>query len=273
MDPGRKSWIQGLHRQARLSWGCPSRALPRKGSQIKGRKYSNQSYRRIHLSGEYEETILFPWRCYSVRYSRMFGQRNCRKNYSFTPDSMPLEIEAKFINIDPEVIRDKLWKLGFELVYPEFHVFRATVVLHDPNVTLRVRKEYGKTTMTYKYTDITQWALWTEEFEVEVSDFELTVDILRKTTQPIRVLYQESKRELWRNWDTEVSIDEWPWTWKYLEIEAPTEEELISTSKSLWFDYSEAIFGRPWMVYRKLWFDESIVTSQEYLTFENPPRK
>ena len=186
---------------------------------------------------------------------------------------MSLEIEAKFINIDPEVIRDRLWELGFELVYAEFDVFRATFILHDPNVTLRVRKEYGKTTMTYKYTDITQWALWTEEIEVEVSDFDLTVDIFRKTTQHIRVLYQESKRELWRKWDTEVSIDEWPGTWKYVEIEDPSEELLKDISRRLGVDYSEAIFGRTWMVYRKLWFDESIVSTQEYLTFENPPSK
>lgn len=64
-----------------------------------------------------------------------------------------LEIEAKFINIDPEEIRKKLQVLDFTMVYPEFNVFRATLICSDPNMDLRVRKEYGKITMTYKYTD------------------------------------------------------------------------------------------------------------------------
>jgi len=69
---------------------------------------------------------------------------------------MNLEIEAKFINIDPETIREKLLSLGFFQVYPEFFVERATFICHDPNMSLRVRKEYRKTTMTYKYTDKTK---------------------------------------------------------------------------------------------------------------------
>lgn len=66
---------------------------------------------------------------------------------------MNLEIEAKFININPAEIREKLRSVGFFQVYPEFFVERATFICHDPNMSLRVRKEYTKTTMTYKYTN------------------------------------------------------------------------------------------------------------------------
>jgi len=65
-----------------------------------------------------------------------------------------LEIEAKYINIDPEKIGDKLRSLGFDLIYREFDVFRATLICRDPAMDLRVRKEYGKITMTYKYTNL-----------------------------------------------------------------------------------------------------------------------
>ena len=64
-----------------------------------------------------------------------------------------LEIEAKYIHIDLVDIREKLEKSVFELVYPEFEVFRATLICHDPRMSLRVRREYGKVTMTYKYHD------------------------------------------------------------------------------------------------------------------------
>jgi adenylate cyclase class IV len=63
-----------------------------------------------------------------------------------------LEIEAKFINIDPDTIRENLKTQGFILVYPEFLVERVTFLCRDNYMTLRVRKEYGKITMTYKYT-------------------------------------------------------------------------------------------------------------------------
>lgn len=111
---------------------------------------------------------------------------------------MNLEIEAKFINIDPETIREKLLSLGFFQVYPEFFVERATFICADHNMSLRVRKEYGKTTMTYKYTDRSKGALGTEEIEVEVSDFNHALEILKRANNPERILFQESRRELWR---------------------------------------------------------------------------
>lgn len=186
---------------------------------------------------------------------------------------MNLEIEAKFINIDPETIREKLLSLGFFQVYPEFFVERATFICHDPNMSLRVRKEYQKTTMTYKYTDATKWALGTEEVETAVNDFDSALKILKHAHKPIRVLFQESRRELWKLWETEVSIDEWPWTGKYLEIEAPTEEKLRETTTDLWLDYDNALFGRVGVIYEKLWYSLDEINQIENLTFENPPKK
>ena len=186
---------------------------------------------------------------------------------------MNLEIEAKFINIDPETIREKLLSLGFFQVYPEFFVERATFICHDPNMSLRVRKEYRKTTMTYKYTDKTKWALGTEEIETEVSDFDQALKILQHAHNPIRILFQESKRELWRKWEIEVSIDEWPGTGKYVEIEAPSEETLRETSESLELNYRDALFGRVGVVYEALGYDLDDINKIEKLTFENPPTK
>jgi predicted adenylyl cyclase CyaB len=145
-----------------------------------------------------------------------------------------LEIEAKYIHIDLIDIRQKLEESNFELVYPEYSVFRATFICHDPHMTLRVREEYGQTTMTYKYRDPTKaGALGTEEVEIVVDDFDKAVHILEKAHKPKKVLRQESRRELWSDGENEVCIDEWPGTGKYIEIESPSEEELIRVSEHL----------------------------------------
>lgn len=126
--------------------------------------------------------------------------------------------------------------------------------------------------MTYKYTDKAKGALGTEEIEVEVSDFDHALEILRQANNPERILFQESKRELWRKWDIEVSIDEWPGTGKYIEIEAPTEEFLMETSESLELDYRDALFGRVGVIYEELGYSLDDINKIEKLTFENPPK-
>ncbi len=185
-----------------------------------------------------------------------------------------LEIEAKYIHIDLFNIREKLEQSEFELVYPEFEVFRATLICHDPHMTLRVRKEYGQTTMTYKYRDPAKTgALGTEEVEIVVDDFDKALHILQMAHKPKHTLLQESRRELWSDGENEVCIDEWPGTGKYIEIESPSEEELMRVTKLLWLDYSTALFGRVWVVYEALGYDLEAINKTDTLTFENPPMK
>lgn len=182
-----------------------------------------------------------------------------------------LEIEAKYIHIDLFNIRQKLEETDFELVYPEFQTIRATFICHDPKMSLRVRWEYGKVTMTYKYQDSSKWALWTEETEIIVDDFDKAVYILEKAHKPKHILRQESRRELWSDGENEVCIDEWPGTGKYLEIESPSEEELMRVTGLLWLDYSSALFWRVWVVYEALGYDLETINQIEHLTFDNPP--
>lgn len=185
-----------------------------------------------------------------------------------------LEIEAKYIHIDLVDIRQKLENSEFDLVYPEFDVFRATLLCHDPHMTLRVRQEYGKTTMTYKYTDIAKkWALGTEEIEIVVDDFDRAVHILERAHEPKRILLQESRRELWSDGENEISIDEWPGTGKYIEIESPSEEELIRVSEIFWLDYNKAIFGRVGVIYEVLGYSLAAINAIDHLTFDDPPMK
>ena len=75
---------------------------------------------------------------------------------------------------------------------------RATFMFSDINISLRVRQEYKRVTMTYKNVHDTSVATGTIEHEVIVSDFDTTLDILKLTAKHEYINYQESKRELWR---------------------------------------------------------------------------
>ena len=139
---------------------------------------------------------------------------------------MALEIEAKFIHIHPDDIRSRARELGFEMIHPEFLMKRATFMFSDINISLRVRQEYKRVTMTYKDVHDHSIATGTTEHEVVVSDFDTTLDILKLTAKHDYINYQESKRELWRKGDIEIVLDTWPGTSTYIEIEALTEDIL-----------------------------------------------
>lgn len=185
---------------------------------------------------------------------------------------MALEIEAKFIHINPNDIRSRARELWFEMIHPEFLMKRATFMFSDINISLRVRQEYERVTMTYKDVHDHSIATGTTEHEVVVSDFDTTLDILKLTAKHDYINYQESKRELWRKGDIEIVLDTWPGTSTYIEIEALTEDILKVVAWDMWLDYSQAIFGRVGRVYEALW----IMTTPELntireLTFEKYP--
>jgi adenylate cyclase class 2 len=55
--------------------------------------------------------------------------------------------------------------------------------------------------------------------------------------------YQETRRELWKLGDVEITIDEWPYLEPYIEVEGPSEAAIKSVSEKLGFNFSDAIFG------------------------------
>lgn len=68
---------------------------------------------------------------------------------------MQTEIEAKWLNIDIDLMRNKLEKNGAQLVHPERQMRRCTFdfpdkKLHQVNGWVRVRDEGDKVTLSYK---------------------------------------------------------------------------------------------------------------------------
>lgn len=161
------------------------------------------------------------------------------------------EIEAKFVNIDVDVIRSKLKSVGAVLTQPMRDMQRVTIdtpELKKKGAFVRVRNEGDKTTITYKQFNLLSID-GVKEIEVTVDDFDNAVALFRAAGLPYGSL-QESRRETWRLGEAEVVIDEWPWLNPYIEIEAPSEALVVSTSEKLGFDWSDAIFGDVMVAYR-----------------------
>ncbi len=158
---------------------------------------------------------------------------------------MNIEYEATFPEVEKDVIRKKLLEAGAILVRPEFLqkrvVFRMPVGHEIPGGWVRVRDEGDKITMSLKVID-------GRHIENQKEIF-LTVSDLEEATHLLLALgcteksYQETKRELWKIDDTEVTIDEWPFLEPFVEVEGQSEDLVRSVSLKLGFDYAQAIFG------------------------------
>lgn len=159
---------------------------------------------------------------------------------------MQIEYEASFTNIDKDNIRSRLKKAGAQMIYPEFLMKRY--VWHFPKGHeikggwIRVRQEADKITMSVKIIKDNKHIEDQKETCLTVSSFENAREIIN-TIGCQEIAYQESKRELWKIGQVEITIDEWPFLEPFVEIEGPNEQAVQTVAKLLDFDYSQAIFG------------------------------
>jgi adenylate cyclase class 2 len=164
---------------------------------------------------------------------------------------MQTEIEAKFLDIDTEKIRESLKALGATLVHPEVPM-RRKVFDHPTNKQsdwLRVRDEGDKITMSYKQV-VDRTLHGTKEISIEVSNFDDARAILI-AAQLAERSYQETRRERWLLDGVEVTIDTWPWIPTFIEIEGPSEEAVKSVAGKLGFDWAQALYGSVEPAYQK----------------------
>lgn len=165
---------------------------------------------------------------------------------------MNKEIEAKFLNINHDEIREKLSSLGAVLEQP-MRIMRR-VVIHSPDMTkknafVRVRDEGHRTTITYKQFDEDSID-GAKEYEIQVDDFDTAVSLLAASGLKYDT-FQETKRENWKLGDTEIMLDEWPWLNPYIEIESRDESNVKDLALKLGFDWKDAVFGGVANAYQK----------------------
>lgn len=168
---------------------------------------------------------------------------------------MKTEIEAKFLSVDFDELRQKLATLGAVCEHP-MRLMRRVIIEPDffRNAFIRVRDEGDKVTLTYKEF-LDDSITGAREQEVIVSDFDDTVAILKAGGLDYRS-YQESRRETWRlssdEGDVEIVLDEWPWLGEYIEIEGPSEKAIKTVAKQIGVSWTDAIFGSADVLYHML---------------------
>ena len=144
------------------------------------------------------------------------------------------EIEVKFLNIDPDLIENRLKEVGAKKVFERFYKRKAfdypDLRLDKAGAWIRLRDEGDKITLAFKQrigmaADAKSNDKGMEEIEVEVDDFEKTANLLLKAGF-IEKHYAENKRIRYQLDDIEFDIDFFPQIEPYLEIEAPSWERI-----------------------------------------------
>ncbi len=169
---------------------------------------------------------------------------------------MKVEIEAKFLNVDIEDVRNRLKAAGATLEHPMRDMRRA--LIEEPHhaaerMFIRIRDEGDKVTLTLKKKTKSLHESTidsTYEIETTVGDFETTVELF-KVAGWHYTTYQESRRETWELDGVEIVIDEWPWINPYIEIEAESQEAVQAVAATLGFDWKDARFGSVDIIYTK----------------------
>jgi len=164
---------------------------------------------------------------------------------------MKTEIEAKFLHVNAEDIRNRLQDAGATMKQP-MQMMRRVIFDNDEmtkkHAYLRVRDEGYQVAMTYKQFD--EMSLTgAKEIEFTVSDYDAAVALIEAIGVKSKSV-QETKREIWHLGDAEVVIDEWPWIDQFIEIEAPTENLVKETAQKLGLSWSDAAFGDIMTAYR-----------------------
>ncbi len=157
------------------------------------------------------------------------------------------EVEKKFIEIDPEDMHRRLLAAGATLV---FDTTMASAYGTDPSRNilpgnvhkqeLRVRTIGEHTTLTLKGTTSSETAANREEIELEIADREKMIAILEHLGISMQKKDSKRRRHFTRG-ACAFEIDQYTHIPAFLEIEAPTEEELNAVCVELGLDPAQGI--------------------------------
>ncbi|WP_410869832.1 class IV adenylate cyclase [Nocardia sp. A7] len=150
---------------------------------------------------------------------------------------MPIEHEAKILDIDPDTIDRQILDEGGHKLGERF--MRRYVYDITPGVDgkwIRLRDNGNSTTLAVK--EIASDAIdGTHEVEVSVGDFAATNALLEMMGFSAKS-YQETKRISYTLEGAQLELDTWPRIPPYLEIEAATKADVIRVAELL--GYTEA---------------------------------
>jgi adenylate cyclase class 2 len=163
------------------------------------------------------------------------------------------EIEAKFLEVNKDKIREKLTEIGAHLIRPEFSQKRVNFYLPGEKKSddswIRVRDDGGEITLSLKEVTGSN-ILDQKEISIVIDDFNNAVNLLELIGCERKKLIF-TKRELWRLDDVEITIDTWPFLEPFVEIEGSSEELVRNAAQLLRLNFVEAVFGAVGKVYKE----------------------
>lgn len=149
---------------------------------------------------------------------------------------MPIEHEAKVLDIGPEATAARILRAGGQQV-GETKLMRRYVydiIPGDMSKWIRLRDTGTETTLCVK--EIRSDAIdGTHEVETPVGDFVATNELLALMGFTPKS-YQENRRTSFTLEHARLEIDEWPQIPPYLEVEADSREEVVRVAGLLGYD-------------------------------------
>ncbi|MET9269456.1 CYTH domain-containing protein [Kribbella sp. NPDC003557] len=145
---------------------------------------------------------------------------------------MPIEFEAKVLDIAPDQLADRILAAGGRRVAERLmRRYVYDVLPGDESRWIRLRDTGTAVTLTVK--EIAHDGIdGTTETEVVVGDFETTSELLGRIGFRPKS-YQENRRTSFELQGAELEIDAWPLIPPYLEIEGRSREHVIEVAGAL----------------------------------------
>lgn len=189
---------------------------------------------------------------------------------------MDIEYEATFTNIEKTEIREKLQKLGANLVKKEIMMKRSVFLLPNEDSSsgkwLRVRDEGNEITLSLKNIEGEGKIEDQKEICLTINN-QKDAEALLETIGCTRKAYQENLRECWELEGVEICIDEWPHLEPFVEVEGKSEEDVKRISEKLGFNWQNAIFDSVDYLYNKKYgvSREDVCDRTPQITFDENP--
>jgi len=160
---------------------------------------------------------------------------------------MNTHLEAKFLNVDHDVLRGRLETAGARRERPMRPSRRIMMDFPDGRLWdvrkgwLRIRDEGYTTTLTYKQPD--NWApSGMRKAEVIVTGLDAAKNVLEAIGMEAKA-YHESRQETWHLDEVEIILNEWPYVKPFCELEGEDEAVLQRVAVSLGLQWQDAVYG------------------------------
>jgi adenylate cyclase class 2 len=167
---------------------------------------------------------------------------------------MPIEFEAKVLDVEPDELADRILRLGGRRVGEKLmRRYVYDIAAGDESRWIRLRNDGTAVTLTVK--EIAHDGIdGTTETEVVVSDFEVTNELLGQIGFHAKS-YQENRRVSFEFDGAQLELDWWPLIPPYLEIEGESREHVVRVAEILGISEDELTGEHTVKVYARYGID------------------